>query len=412
MHSSHSTGKRLLEEYRYDALGRRVMVRGGQGCAPTDPLECGTSGTQRVVWDGSDVVAELRSPIDSVGTEELNSGIPLLPMHFLQDPNPFFGRVVYAPGLAVDEPLSVTRYEYKDRIVPTSPNQPMTLSWPTFTVLPFYDYRGTPVAGLFSNGWERLPYSLGWNSWGTGCPSTPWFGGTERCVYLGWSFAQDPLKNARGGVMPLSWHGSVLANKKDGSGLHYMRNRQYDPGTGRFTQEDPIGLAGGLNTYGFANGDPVNFGDPFGLFPIGAAAAAARLACSTPIGARACTAAAAKVGQELARSQAVREAMARSRELGRGGERAVGRVVALAKNYTVKLGTRVPDFVDEAEGYFNEVKNVSRQAFTRQLREMLQATEATGNRLVLWVRQTTVLTEPMQDAVDVGRVILQYIPKP
>src|SRR5689334_18733426 len=33
------------------------------------------------------------------------------------------------------------------------------------------------------------------------------------------------------------------------------------------TQEDPLGLAGGLNLYGFANGDPVNFTDPFGLCP-------------------------------------------------------------------------------------------------------------------------------------------------
>jgi hypothetical protein len=34
---------------------------------------------------------------------------------------------------------------------------------------------------------------------------------------------------------------------------------------GLFTQEDPIGLAGGMNLYGFANGDPINFSDPFGL---------------------------------------------------------------------------------------------------------------------------------------------------
>jgi hypothetical protein len=33
------------------------------------------------------------------------------------------------------------------------------------------------------------------------------------------------------------------------------------------TQEDPIGLAGGLNLYGYAGGDPINYSDPFGLCP-------------------------------------------------------------------------------------------------------------------------------------------------
>ena len=45
----------------------------------------------------------------------------------------------------------------------------------------------------------------------------------------------------------------------------YMRNRYYNPTTGTFTQEDPIRLAGGLNSYGFANGDPATFSDPYGL---------------------------------------------------------------------------------------------------------------------------------------------------
>lgn len=39
----------------------------------------------------------------------------------------------------------------------------------------------------------------------------------------------------------------------------------YDSRAGCFTQEDPIGLAGGLNLYGYADGDPINKSDPFGL---------------------------------------------------------------------------------------------------------------------------------------------------
>ncbi|MCC7001786.1 MAG: hypothetical protein IT357_06500 [Gemmatimonadaceae bacterium] len=38
------------------------------------------------------------------------------------------------------------------------------------------------------------------------------------------------------------------------------------------TQEDPIGLAGGLNLYGYGDGDPVNNSDPFGLCGIAGAA--------------------------------------------------------------------------------------------------------------------------------------------
>ncbi|HEX6910739.1 MAG TPA: RHS repeat-associated core domain-containing protein [Longimicrobium sp.] len=62
------------------------------------------------------------------------------------------------------------------------------------------------------------------------------------------------------------WFGGLLNEQKDASGLMYRRNRYYDPQTGRFTQEDPIGIAGGLNVYGYAAGDPVSYSDPYGLF--------------------------------------------------------------------------------------------------------------------------------------------------
>ena len=38
--------------------------------------------------------------------------------------------------------------------------------------------------------------------------------------------------------------------------LVFVRASRYDAGTGQFTQQDPIGIAGGANVYGFAGGDP------------------------------------------------------------------------------------------------------------------------------------------------------------
>jgi RHS repeat-associated protein len=61
------------------------------------------------------------------------------------------------------------------------------------------------------------------------------------------------------------WMGSLAVDMRDATGQMYMRNRYYDPQTGQFTQPDPIGLAGGLNSYGFAAGDPVSYTDPYGL---------------------------------------------------------------------------------------------------------------------------------------------------
>jgi RHS repeat-associated protein len=48
-------------------------------------------------------------------------------------------------------------------------------------------------------------------------------------------------------------------------GFQYLRNRWYDPNVGRFTQEDPIGFAGGINLYAYAGSNPVSSSDPFGL---------------------------------------------------------------------------------------------------------------------------------------------------
>lgn len=47
--------------------------------------------------------------------------------------------------------------------------------------------------------------------------------------------------------------------------LHYNYSRDYDPNIGRYVESDPIGLAGGLNTYLYVAADPLFWIDPRGL---------------------------------------------------------------------------------------------------------------------------------------------------
>ncbi|AMZ71426.1 MULTISPECIES: RHS repeat-associated core domain-containing protein [Pseudomonas] len=66
--------------------------------------------------------------------------------------------------------------------------------------------------------------------------------------------------------------GSASANslqytgrENDGSGLYYYRARYYSPSFGRFISEDPIELAGGINIFIYALGNPASLTDPLGL---------------------------------------------------------------------------------------------------------------------------------------------------
>ena len=54
------------------------------------------------------------------------------------------------------------------------------------------------------------------------------------------------------------------------TGLHYNTFRYYDPAGGCYTQMDPIGLLGGLNTYTYVV-DPLVWVDPLGLSSLNAA---------------------------------------------------------------------------------------------------------------------------------------------
>jgi len=163
------------------------------------------------------------------------------------DANRLYGRVLYVMGLATDEPLAITRMNYAD--ASTDRGDTTWALYAPYSILPLWNDEGRTdravMGGTAAPGADTLCAAPG------------------RCAYVGFDRGEFPF--ARSGSYDGVWQGTLLVDKADATGTYYRRNRSYDPSTGRFTQEDPIGLAGGLNLYGFANGNPVTYSDPFGL---------------------------------------------------------------------------------------------------------------------------------------------------
>jgi RHS repeat-associated protein len=202
------------EEYRYDALGRRIMVRARRD----HPTLCNQSSSntcfgfvQRVISDGDQALYEQRTN----GLDVISGGAPN------------YGTVGYVHALGMDQPVMLM----DGRVI-------------------HYNWRGVGEASSWADG-SPADFELGASTrvaWpaGQGVYYRRWFG--------------DPYAG-----LQITWIGDLPTNGSTTTGQLFRRNRFFDPASGRFTQEDPIGLAGGLNLYGFGGGDPVNFADPLGL---------------------------------------------------------------------------------------------------------------------------------------------------
>jgi RHS repeat-associated protein len=84
---------------------------------------------------------------------------------------------------------------------------------------------------------------------------------------IDWAVELDPWGNVLNEFnpneidQPIRMQGQQIDRE---SGLFYNRHRYYDPQMGRYITQDPIGLNGGINLYGYV-GNPNQWIDPLGL---------------------------------------------------------------------------------------------------------------------------------------------------
>jgi RHS repeat-associated protein len=79
---------------------------------------------------------------------------------------------------------------------------------------------------------------------------------------VGAQFLYEPFGVATStSTYPFQFTGRLLST----GNLYNYRTRYYNAASGRFINEDPIGLLGGPNLYAYVGNSPINFRDPYGL---------------------------------------------------------------------------------------------------------------------------------------------------
>jgi RHS repeat-associated protein len=111
----------------------------------------------------------------------------------------------------------------------------------------------------------------------------------------------------------------------------------------------------------------------------------------------------------------IADRMAAVRQTGAAGEAAVRKAYDIGNASRIEISgsgrIRIPDGINRITGTLSEVKNVSRQGYTRQLRDFAAFAKAAKLDFVLYVREDTRLSRSLQEAIARGDVKLMLIPK-
>lgn len=105
-------------------------------------------------------------------------------------------------------------------------------------------------------------------------------------------------------------------------------------------------------------------------------------------------------------------ALQTAQTLGRQGEILAG-IVKNTQRIPSASGTaayRVPDILNHAARVVGDVKNVASLSYTNQLKDIAAYAVTNGYTFELWVRATTQLSGPLQQAVANGTIVLRFLP--
>ena len=241
--------------YAYDAAGRRTTIGGSyarSGLPPAVSSASHNAANQQTAFGSQSLTYDLNGNLTSDGTNTYvwNGHNQLVSMT--------------GPGLSA----SFQYDAFGNRISKTVNGSTITYLYDGANLVQEQS-GGSPsaniLAGALDEIFTRTDVAGAWSPLSDGLGSTLALADSTGVVQTQYTY--EPFGKTTTSGSSNGNTSQYTGRENDGTGLYYYRGRYYSPSLQRLISEDPIGLAGGMNLYGYVGNNPISYTDPFGLKP-------------------------------------------------------------------------------------------------------------------------------------------------